>query len=44
MRKVNLINLGPLFRAGEERKLEIDPIFISLNNNLNEQSDALEFT
>lgn len=44
MRKGNLIDLEPLFRAGEEVKLEIDPIFISLHNNLNEQSDALECT
>lgn len=44
MRKVNLIDLEPLFRVGEEGKLERDPIFISLHNNLNEQSDALEVT
>lgn len=28
MKKVNLIDLEPLFRAGEEGKLEIDPIFM----------------
>lgn len=44
MRKVDLIDLEPLFRAEEEGKLEIDPIFIPLQNNLSEQSDELEST
>lgn len=44
MQKVSLTDLEPVFRAEEEGKLEIDPIFISLHNNINEQSDALEVT
>lgn len=44
MKKVNLIDLEPLFRDGEEEKLEKDPLFISLHNNLNKRSDALEVT
>lgn len=44
MKKVSLTDLEPVFRTGEERKLEIDPGFISLHNNLNEQSDTLEVT
>lgn len=44
MKKVNLIDLEPLFGAGELGKLEIDTIFISLHDNLDEQSDALEVT
>lgn len=44
MKKVSLTDLEPLFRAGKEGKLEMDPIFISLHSNLNEWSDALEVT